>query len=104
MKKITEFALDVFRAIDRHKEANDGVSPTVRELMATLGYRSVAPVQHHLENLRMAGCIDWDEGQSRTIRRLKSLHEVEGITVKCANPVALAQAAGRGVERGRRTS
>ena len=78
---IGDLALEIFRFIDDYKNVpeNDGNSPSVREIMAGLEYTSPAPIQAQLNKLRQRECIDWLDQQPRTIRRLKSLKEVEAI-------------------------
>jgi repressor LexA len=42
-------------------------APTVREVQLLLGYGSVSTVHDHLSHLRAGGCVDWLDGQPRTL-------------------------------------
>lgn len=41
---------------------------TVREVQARAGHRSPATVKTHLDSLRRAGLVTWDEGKQGTLR------------------------------------
>lgn len=61
-----------------------GYSPTYREIMRGLGYRSVATVAKHIDNLVVLGQLEKNEHEARSlsIRRDKStIDEREKITV-----------------------
>lgn len=45
-----------------------GYSPSVRDIKAALGYKSTSTVYACLKKLEMLGCIQKEEGKSRTIR------------------------------------
>jgi len=50
--------------------ATKGYSPTVREIMVGLAYKSPSTVQDHLKKLVLAGLITMDKNKSRTIELL----------------------------------
>jgi repressor LexA len=52
--------------------AQYGVSPTYREIMRGLGYRSPSTVQAHIEGISEKGLISHIAGKSRSIRVLRS--------------------------------
>jgi repressor LexA len=54
-------------------------APSIRQMMAAMNLRSLAPIQSRLEKLRTKGYIDWTEGKARTIRILRP--ETGGIPV-----------------------
>lgn len=45
-----------------------GYSPSVRDIMKAVGYKSTSTVQHCLQKLELFGYIQKDDGKSRTIR------------------------------------
>lgn len=47
-----------------------GYPPTVREIAQAVGARSPSTVKYHLDNLRAAGLLQWDEGKTRSITLL----------------------------------
>lgn len=44
-----------------------GYSPTLREIMQALGYKSVATVAKHVDNLVALGCVRKREGEARSL-------------------------------------
>lgn len=57
----------VYRAIVRYKRANDGGSPSMRDLMAAAGVTSPSAVLYHLERLESLGLIHRPGGAARSI-------------------------------------
>jgi len=53
---------DLFFAIVKYKRANDGVSPSFRELADLCGYSSINTVQYRLNQLQEDGLIEFDGG------------------------------------------
>lgn len=51
----------------------NGYSPTLREIMQALGYKSVSTVAKHVDNLVAAGMLDKRDGEIRSLvlRRAK---------------------------------
>lgn len=47
----------IYRYIVRYKAANDGLSPSVREMVRALGLSSTSVVIYHLDRLEKAGRI-----------------------------------------------
>jgi SOS-response transcriptional repressor LexA len=47
-----------------------GYAPSVEQLRARLGLRSVSSVHRSLSYLRVKGYVDWNAGQARTLRVL----------------------------------
>lgn len=45
-------------------------SPSIRQMMQSMGLRSPAPVQSRLRHLQQKGWITWQEGQARTLQLL----------------------------------
>lgn len=59
----------VYRAIIELKQANDGNSPTIRELMTRTGINSTSMVNRYLDHLVREGLIDMGGfGEGRSIR------------------------------------
>lgn len=56
----------VVEEIDRFK-AENGYSPSVRELGAALGFASIATVHHHLTVLEQLGAVSREPHKPRTI-------------------------------------
>lgn len=52
--------------IDRFIKGN-GYSPTLREIMRALGYKSVSTVAKHVDNLVAAGMLDKRDGEIRSL-------------------------------------
>jgi len=50
--------------------AENGYSPSVREICAAVGLSSTSSVHHHLTELRRQGYIDMAEGKNRTVTLL----------------------------------
>ncbi len=48
--------------------ADKGYPPTFQELMYLFGYKSIAPIQYHLERLRKRRVIAWTPRVARSIR------------------------------------
>ncbi|MDY3015417.1 MAG: transcriptional repressor LexA [Evtepia sp.] len=51
-----------------------GYSPSVREIGEHLGLKSPSSVKFHLNNLRDAGLIQWEDGKNRSITLTDSPH------------------------------
>lgn len=47
---------------------SQGMPPTVREIMAGMGLQSPAPIQQHLDKLRVLGVVTWQIGCARSLR------------------------------------
>lgn len=45
----------------------NGYSPTLREVMRALGYKSVSTVAKHVDNLVVAGMLDKRDGEIRSL-------------------------------------
>ena len=45
----------------------NGYSPTLREIMRALGYKSVSTVAKHVDNLVAAGMLDKRDGEIRSL-------------------------------------
>ena len=54
-------------------------SPTIREMASGMGFKSGAPVQHHLQVLKNRGFVDWVPRQARTLKIVKQLAEKEDL-------------------------
>lgn len=52
----------------QYKQANDGTSPTIREICEGCGISSVSMVTYHLQVLALAGRIQIDFSTARNIR------------------------------------
>lgn len=50
--------------------AEHGHSPSIRELMTALGFRSPSAIQHHLRALRDLGLVAWHPYRSRSLTPL----------------------------------
>ncbi|MDO4902568.1 MAG: hypothetical protein Q4A21_03410 [bacterium] len=62
---------------------SQGYSPTYREIMAGLGYKSVATVAKHIDNLVMLGCLEKsDGGEARSVSIKKQGREYMDDTEK----------------------
>lgn len=48
--------------------AAKGFPPTFREIMIGTGFRSPAPVYHHLDKLRLLGVLAWQTGRARSLK------------------------------------
>jgi repressor LexA len=57
----------VFDAISDHIILH-GYTPSLREIAALAGLKSIGTVQRHLTKLREKGYVDWAEGKKRTLR------------------------------------
>ena len=64
---LTNRQSEVMGAIIDYKDAHDGVSPTIRELMAAVGLRSTSTVARHLAILEHKGYITRQTGLARSI-------------------------------------
>ena len=58
----------VLRFIVEFKADNDGVSPSVREIMAGPGVKSTSVANYHLVKLKDEGMITYEKGNARTIQ------------------------------------
>jgi repressor LexA len=56
--------------------AERGMAPVYREIQDGLGYRSLAPVTAHLENLKERGYLTYDSGKARSIQILRPSRRV----------------------------
>jgi SOS-response transcriptional repressor LexA len=65
---MSETKTAVYQAILHHKQANDGASPSIRELMTAVGAKSTASIHYHLGQLEKDGLVRRDPNQPRTIR------------------------------------
>ena len=54
----------------------NGYSPTLREIMRALGYKSVSTVAKHVDNLVAAGLLDKRDGEVRSLALRRSEKEV----------------------------
>lgn len=66
MTKHLVSTLDVFRFIREH-DADKGYAPTMRDIAAHFGFRSVASAVHHVKRLQQMGYITIVPGRARTI-------------------------------------
>ena len=53
----------------------NGYSPTLREIMRALGYKSVSTVAKHVDNLVAAGMLDKRDGEVRSLALCQSEKE-----------------------------
>lgn len=53
----------------------NGYSPTLREIMRALGYKSVSTVAKHVDNLVAAGLLDKRDGEVRSLALRRSEKE-----------------------------
>lgn len=58
----------LYVAIVEHKSANDGCSPSTRDLMQATDITSTSVLRYHLKRLEAAGLITLDHGVARSIR------------------------------------
>ena len=70
MDSLTPQTMRVLECIQDYYAA-DQLSMTIRDIQRTLGYKSVAPVQHHVRKLKEAGLVVSDPDRARTIRPAK---------------------------------
>ena len=54
----------------------NGYSPTLREVMRALGYKSVSTVAKHVDNLVAAGMLDKRDGEVRSLALCQAEKEV----------------------------
>ena len=54
---------DFIRAFTRQT----GYPPTLREIARSLDIASISTVKHHLDNLRAAGVLQWEDGKTRSL-------------------------------------
>lgn len=66
--KLSAAAASVYQAIIAYKVANDGASPTVRELARLTGAANQSSVVYHLRRLEAAGLIEREFALARVIR------------------------------------
>ena len=62
----------VLSMIARHQSLH-GYPPTVRELAAALGIRSISGVGEHLRRMAAKRLLTWEPGKSRTLRVIGGL-------------------------------
>jgi repressor LexA len=72
IRPITERQREIYRWIVQYI-ADNGYSPTVRELCLAFGFESVNGAVCHLEPLRKKGYLTWNDRQSRTMRPLQEV-------------------------------
>jgi repressor LexA len=72
IRPITERQREIYRWIVQYI-ADNGYSPTVRELCLAFRFGSVNGAVCHLEPLRRKGYLTWNERQSRTMRPLQEV-------------------------------
>lgn len=70
---------------------NNGYSPSIREMVVAMGLRSPAPIQSQLKQLRCKGYVDWQDGQSRTIKVLLDVNSKGKDVVLCERCKLLMQ-------------
>jgi repressor LexA len=73
IRPITERQREIYRWIVQYI-ADNGYSPTVRELCLAFGFESVNGAVCHLEPLRKKGYLTWNDRQSRTMRPLQEVN------------------------------
>ena len=59
--------VELLRLIEEHRRQR-GYSPSVRELRAAVGLRSMSSIHRDLVALRDEGLIEWEPNHNRTIR------------------------------------
>lgn len=75
MTKLTKKQQELLEYIEQFIHVNN-YSPTYREIMAGLGYRSVATVAKHIENLVILGKLKKSEnGEARSVDLVKQTHD-----------------------------
>jgi repressor LexA len=72
IRPITERQREIYRWIVQYI-ADNGYSPTVRELCLAFRFGSVNGAVCHLEPLRRKGYLTWNKHQSRTMRPLQEV-------------------------------
>lgn len=65
--ELTARQADAFNCIVTYI-AENGYSPTVRDIQLMLGLKSPNPAYQLLSQLRRKGAIEWESGATRTIR------------------------------------
>ncbi len=64
--RITKKQHEILEYIENFSQ-NTGYSPTYREIMHGLGYKSVATVAKHIENLVILGRLEKNENEARSL-------------------------------------
>lgn len=59
--------MNIYACIVSYKLGHDGCAPTFREIVEQTG-NSLTNVSHHLRKMRLAGLIEFIDGQERSIR------------------------------------
>jgi repressor LexA len=67
MKPISARRRSILSCIARHTAAK-GYPPSYRQIGAAVGLKSSYTVKLHLDALREAGRVTWEEGENRTLR------------------------------------
>lgn len=73
MVSLTSRQQDVLRFLIGFHEANDGISPTFKEIGAAIGLTSTASVSRHLDELERRGALRRLTGRPRAIEVLVKL-------------------------------
>lgn len=68
---------DTYTAILAYMGEN-GIAPTIREIMAKTGISSTSVVRYHLRKLRTDGLIRFDDNKARSIRIVTLAETAEG--------------------------
>lgn len=58
----------IYDFIVQYKQAHDGCSPTIREIMQACDYKTTSAVYYILKRLTVEGLIELDPRNSRSIR------------------------------------
>ena len=61
-KPLTERQRAMLAFIIAYKEANQGATPTLRQMMRAVGIPSTSNAAYNLERLAARGCIEWQRG------------------------------------------
>lgn len=68
-----------------------GVSPTLKEIQKSLGYKEISSVQRHTEALKRKGFLTSQKNQSRSFRIIKKLSKKANIpllgSIACGQPI-----------------
>jgi len=72
IRPITDRQREIYRWIVQYI-ADNGYSPTIRELCLAFRFESVNGAVCHLEPLRRKGYLTWNDRQSRTMRPLQEV-------------------------------
>lgn len=75
MNSLTARQQEVFDFIHRTQE-QQGVSPSLREIAAHFGFRSMKAAADHVAALRRKGVLEGEPGRARALRPLHPLHHL----------------------------